>query len=39
MISTPHINPTGEFAKTFLMPGDPKRSEYIAHKFLENIQK
>ncbi len=36
MIITPHINPTGEFAKTFLMPGDPKRSEYIAHKFLEN---
>ena len=36
MISTPHINPTGEFAKTFLMPGDPKRSEYIANKFLEN---
>ncbi len=36
MISTPHINPTGEFAKTFLMPGDPKRSEYIATKFLEN---
>ena len=36
MISTPHINPVGEMAKTFLMPGDPKRSEYIAHKFLEN---
>ncbi|MBR1377396.1 MAG: purine-nucleoside phosphorylase [Bacilli bacterium] len=36
MESTPHINPTGEFAKTFLMPGDPKRSAYIASKFLEN---
>ena len=36
MKSTPHINPTGEFANTFLMPGDPKRSEYIAKKFLEN---
>lgn len=36
MINTPHINPTGEFAKTFLMPGDPKRSEYIAKKFLDN---
>lgn len=36
MKSTPHINPTGEFANTFLMPGDPKRSEYIANKFLEN---
>ena len=36
MKSTPHINPTGEFADTFLMPGDPKRSEYIANKFLEN---
>ena len=36
MINTPHINPKCEPAKTFLMPGDPKRSEYIAHKFLEN---
>ncbi len=36
MKSTPHINPTGEFADTFLMPGDPKRSEYIAKKFLDN---
>ena len=36
MKSTPHINPTGEFANTFLMPGDPKRGEYIAKKFLEN---
>jgi len=36
MISTPHINPTGEIAKVFLMPGDPKRSKYIATKFLEN---
>lgn len=36
MISTAHINPTYEIAKTLLMPGDPKRSEYIAKKFLEN---
>lgn len=36
MINTPHINQEGEMAKTFLMPGDPKRSEYIANKFLEN---
>lgn len=36
MVSTPHINPKCEPAKTFLMPGDPKRSEYIASKFLEN---
>ncbi len=36
MINTPHINPKCEPAKTFLMPGDPKRSEYIASKFLEN---
>lgn len=36
MINTPHIKQLGEFAKVFLMPGDPKRSEYIAHKFLEN---
>ena len=32
---TPHINaPKGAFAKTVLMPGDPKRAKYIAEKFL-----
>ena len=32
---TPHINaPLGAFAKTVLMPGDPKRARYIAEKFL-----
>ena len=32
---TPHINaPKGAFAKTVLMPGDPKRARYIAEKFL-----
>ena len=36
MVSTPHINPTGEMAKVFLMPGDPKRCVYIKDKFLEN---
>lgn len=34
---TPHINaPTGAFAKTVLMPGDPLRAKYIAENFLEN---
>ena len=34
---TPHINASPEdFAKTVLMPGDPKRSEFIAKTFLEN---
>ena len=34
---TPHIksNP-GDFAKTVLMPGDPKRAAYMAKNFLEN---
>ena len=34
---TPHntANP-GDFAKTVLMPGDPKRAKYIADNFLEN---
>ena len=33
---TPHINAKPEdFAKTVLMPGDPKRSEFIAKTFLE----
>ena len=34
---TPHINAEPrDFAKTVLMPGDPKRSEFIAKTFLEN---
>ena len=34
---TPHINARPEdFAKTVLMPGDPKRSEFIAKNFLDN---
>ena len=34
---TPHIAACPEdFAKTVLMPGDPKRSEFIAKNFLEN---
>ena len=36
-IPTPHITaPAGAFAKTVLMPGDPKRSRYIAENYLEN---
>ena len=32
---TPHINaPAGAFAKTVLLPGDPKRAKLIAEKFL-----
>ena len=34
-MSTPHINAKpGDFAKTVLMPGDPKRAEWIAKNFL-----
>lgn len=34
---TPHIKASvGDFAKTVLMPGDPKRAKVIATKFLEN---
>lgn len=34
---TPHINcRPGDFAKTVLMPGDPKRSEFIAKNFLDS---
>ena len=37
-MSTPHNNAKlGDFAKTVLMPGDPKRSEYIAKTFLSDI--
>ena len=36
---TPHINaPKGAFAKTVLMPGDPKRARYIAEKFLQDAK-
>ena len=34
---TPHIKAVpGDFAKTVLMPGDPKRAEFIAKNFLED---
>ncbi|MBR2290434.1 MAG: purine-nucleoside phosphorylase [Clostridia bacterium] len=36
---TPHINAEiGDFAKTVLMPGDPKRAKLIAEKYLENAR-
>ena len=36
-IRTPHINaPKDGFAKTVLMPGDPKRAKYIAETYLKN---
>ncbi len=36
-VPTPHITATAEqIAKTVLMPGDPKRSEFIAKTYLEN---
>ena len=36
---TPHINaPAGAFAKTVLLPGDPKRAKYVAEKFLKDAQ-
>jgi len=36
---TPHINANiGDFAKTVLMPGDPKRAKMIAEKYLENAR-
>ena len=36
---TPHINaPQGSFAKTVLLPGDPKRAKYVAEKFLKNAE-
>lgn len=36
---TPHINSTPEkIAKTVLMPGDPKRSELVARKFLSGAE-
>ena len=34
---TPHINAElGDFAKIVIMPGDPKRAELIATKYMEN---
>ena len=36
---TPHINaPAEAFAKTVLLPGDPKRAKYVAEKFLEKAE-
>ena len=37
-IPTPHISAKkSDFAKTILMPGDPKRSKYIAEKYLTDV--
>ncbi|MDI9503847.1 MAG: purine-nucleoside phosphorylase, partial [Bacillota bacterium] len=39
MMGTPHINaPKGAFAKTVLMPGDPKRAKWIAETFLHDVE-
>ena len=36
---TPHINaPKDAFAKTVLLPGDPKRARYVAEKFLQDAK-
>lgn len=36
---TPHINAKiGDYAETVLMPGDPKRAEFIATNFLSNVK-
>lgn len=36
-MATPHISANvGDFAKTVLMPGDPRRAEFIAKNFLED---
>ncbi len=38
-MSTPHIEAKeNEFAKTVIMPGDPKRARFIAENFLENAK-
>lgn len=38
-MATPHISaPSGAFAETVLMPGDPLRAQYIAENFLQNAQ-
>ena len=35
---TPHLNaPIGAYASTVLMPGDPKRAQYIADTFLSSV--
>ncbi len=37
-IPTPHIDaPKDGFAKTVLMPGDPKRAKHIAETYLKNV--
>ncbi len=39
MIPTPHITAKKEdFSKTVLMPGDPKRAQFIAENFFENAR-
>jgi purine-nucleoside phosphorylase len=36
---TPHISAQpGDFAETILMPGDPLRAQYIAEKWLDEVQ-
>lgn len=38
-MGTPHINAEiGDFAKTVLMPGDPRRAKYIAENFLTDVK-
>ena len=38
-IPTPHIEAKqGDFAKTVLMPGDPKRAEYIAKTYFTDCK-
>ena len=38
-MATPHISaPTGAFAQTVLMPGDPLRAKYIAETFLDGAE-
>ena len=38
-MSTPHIEAkAGDFAKVVLMPGDPKRAEWIATTFLKEAK-
>lgn len=39
-MATPHINAKeGAFAKTVLMPGDPRRAEWIANTFLTKVER
>ena len=39
IIATPHIScASGDFAKTVLMPGDPRRSAFIAREFLSDAR-